>query len=172
MGQEYNCFDCLQKQKKIGLDLIGASYRSEVPIRNKFTYIFHGGLQYSFVLTSGNIIEKYYYSLDAVVASGIRYYYHISDVRKSNAGQFFEIDAGVKSGSLISKNMYYPAYIYLRPHWGMQFAAGDWGTIEFATGLTVGSSVIEKYRGVAVAPNIQFRVAYLLKNKKRNKYDF
>jgi hypothetical protein len=171
MGQKYNCFDCLRKQKKVGIDLIGASYRTETPVKNRFTYIFHGGLQYSFVITSGNIIEKYYYSLDAVVASGIRYYYHMSSIRKNNVGHFFEIDTGVKSGSLISKNFYYPAYVYLRPHWGMQFPAGDWGTIEFATGVTAGSSVIKKYKGVAVAPNIQFRIAYILKNRRQTKHE-
>lgn len=167
LSQDYDCYDCLQKQRKVNLELIGVSYQVETPIRSKFTNISRVGLQYSFMLTSGNIIEKYYYSLDAVISSGVRYYYHMSNSKRNNSGQFFQVDAGVKSGSLISKNMYYPAYLYLRPHWGIQFSAKDWGSLEFATGFTVGSSIIENYKGIAVAPNIQFRIGYLLKSKNK-----
>ncbi|MCF0061345.1 hypothetical protein MUK70_19080 [Dyadobacter chenwenxiniae] len=162
----------LQKQKKINFELFGISYRSETPIRNKLSHIFHGGLQYSFVITSGNVIEKYYSSLDAVAASGLRYYLNLHRKNEQNNGNFFQVDAGIKSGSIISRNMYYPAYVYLRPHWGIQIASGKRVSFELGAGLTIGSSIIEKYKGVAVAPNAQFRVGYLFMDRNANKNDF
>lgn len=172
-GQNEEYSTLLHTQSKINLELIGMSFRKETPVNKRMTSILNAGLQYSFVITSGNVIKKYYSSLDAVVSYGVRYYYTISEKTKYenlNVGKFFQMDAGVKSGSLISRNMYYPAYVFLRPHWGMQFATSQKMSMEFCAGLTIGSSIIEGYKEVAVAPNIQLRLGYIINHKKSTCY--
>lgn len=159
----------LFSQSKISLELFGISYRKEVPIKSRWTNIFHASLQYSFLFSKGVSMPKYASSTFGMVSNGIRYYYRIWDeteTRRQNVGSFVQLDLGISTPPLLKSAIHTPGMIYARPHWGKQFAAGNWGSMDFTAGLDVVLFDLSGGNaGGGVSPQFAFRIGYLLRSR-------
>lgn len=153
----------LVRQNKLNLDLLGLSYQRESPIGQRSTFLVRIGVLYGFIITSGQITERYSYALNPLLTIGTRYYYRVrssdSPRKPRNRGNFVSLDAGAKLASIASRNLYSDPLIYLRPNWGIQRNVGGWGSFEFGLGIAI-KYLPERPRGQSfgVSPNIHLQL--------------
>jgi len=153
------------KQSKINIDVLGVSFQRESPIGSKNTLVLRTGLLYNFVFTSGNLTDKYSYSLHPIVIVGSRHYYRLyasSLELMKNIGNCVGLDIGIKTEPILSKNLESSPFIFLLPYWGIQRRVGKWGSFEFAIGPNVKYRLDTSKNNLNISPNLQIRLGYYL----------